>query len=79
MRHGEEAIGAGELFREACVETVKQDFYAMMTAANRTAGFVREANRKAKRDREGKKNRYEYEVNVNHAIGVYKDWIIRVL
>ena len=48
-----------ENFSGRLVETVKQDCYVMMTAAHLTAGFVREANRKAKRDREGKQNRYE--------------------
>ena len=42
-----------ENFSGRLVETEKQDFYAMMRAAHLTAGFVREANRKAKRDREG--------------------------
>ena len=48
-----------EHFSGRLVETVQQDLYAMMTAAYLTAGFVREANRKAKRDWEGKQNRYE--------------------
>jgi len=37
------------------------------------ASLVREANRKARKKREGNGNKYEHQVNVNHAIGVYKD------
>jgi hypothetical protein len=51
------------------VDNINQDFYAMMTAANRK---VREA-------REGSGNLYEYRVNVNHAVGVYKDRLIEVV
>jgi len=37
------------------------------------ASMVREANRKARKKREGNGNKYEHQVNVNHAIGVYKE------
>jgi len=51
----------------------------MMTVANMAASCMREANRNAKKKRKGSRNRYEYQVNVNHAIGVFKDRLIRVI
>ena len=68
-----------ENFSGRLVDNVKQDFYAMMTVANMLASCVREANRKAKKERDGNGNRYEYQVNVNHAVGVFKDRLIRVI
>jgi hypothetical protein len=51
----------------------------MMTVSNILASFVREANRKVKKERENRGNKYEYGVNVNHATGVFKDRLIRVV
>jgi hypothetical protein len=68
-----------ENFSGRLVNNVKQDFYTMMTVANMVASCVREANINAKKEREGKGNKYEYQVNVNHAIGVFKDLLIRVI
>jgi hypothetical protein len=68
-----------ENFSGRLVDNVKQDFYAMMTAANMIASLVREANRNVKKKREGQGNLYEYKVNVNHAIGIFKDRLIRVI
>jgi hypothetical protein len=68
-----------ENFSGRLVDNVKQDFYAMMTVANMLASCVREANREAEKERKGRGNRYEYRVNVNHAIGVFKDCLIRVI
>jgi hypothetical protein len=51
----------------------------MMTVANIMAHCMREANREVKKAREGSGNRYEYRVNVNHAVGVYKDRLIAVV
>ena len=48
---------------------MKQDFFTLMTVANMVASLVREARKKG----EGKGNKDEYEVNMNHAIGVYKE------
>jgi len=59
-----------ENFFGRLVDTVKQDFFTLMTVANMLASLVREANWKARKKGEGKGNKYEYEVNVNHAIGV---------
>jgi hypothetical protein len=68
-----------ENFSGRLVDNVKQDFYAMMTAANMAASCIRQAQEKVKKERECIGNKYEYRVNVNHAIGVFKDRIIRVI
>ncbi|MDR2477649.1 MAG: hypothetical protein LBD18_07685, partial [Treponema sp.] len=43
------------------------------------AHCMREANRKVGEAREGRGNRYEYRVHVNHAVGVYQDGLIEVV
>ena len=68
-----------ENFSGRLVDNVKQDFYAMMTVANMLASCLRSANRIAKKKRESSSNLYEYQVNVNHAIGVFKDRLIRII
>jgi hypothetical protein len=40
---------------------------------------VRAANRKVKKEREKRGNKYEYQVNANHAIGVFKDRLLGVV
>jgi hypothetical protein len=40
---------------------------------------LREANEKAKQDREGKENKYEYKLNFNHAVGAFKDQLIKIV
>jgi len=68
-----------ENFSGRLADNVKQDFYAMMTVANMVASLVRQASRKAEKQREGRGNKYEYRVNSNHAIGIFKDRLIRVI
>lgn len=68
-----------ENFSGRLVDNIKQDFYAMMTVANLIASCVRQANQKVKKKRAGLENKYEYQVNINHAIGIYKDQWIRVI
>jgi hypothetical protein len=68
-----------ENFSGRTVETIKQDFPAVMTLANMLASVVREAGRKVKKERKKRGNKYEYRVNVNHAAGVLKDRLIGVL
>jgi hypothetical protein len=68
-----------ENFSGRLVDNVKQDFYAMMTVSNMLAGCLRGANRQSAKKREKLENLYEYRVNVNHAIGVFKDRLIRVI
>jgi hypothetical protein len=68
-----------ENFSGRLVDNIKQDFYATMTAANMLASFTRAANRKVKKEREKRGNKYDYQVNVNHAVGVFKDKLIEVV
>jgi hypothetical protein len=68
-----------ENFSGRLVENIKQDFYAMMTVSNMIASCIRAAEQKVKKERERRDNLYEYQVNVNHAIGVFKDRLIRVV
>jgi hypothetical protein len=68
-----------EGFSGRLADNIKQDFYAMMTVSNMLAGIVREADRKVKKEREKRGNKYEYQVNVNHAVGVFKDRLLGVV
>jgi hypothetical protein len=49
-----------ENFSGKLAEHMKQDFYAMMTAANTLSGAVRQADAAVKRKREGRENKYGY-------------------
>ncbi|MDR0684470.1 MAG: IS4 family transposase, partial [Spirochaetaceae bacterium] len=70
-----------ENFSGRLVDNIKQDFYAMMTVSNLLACGLREANREARRERsvDGVERKYEYQVNVNHAVGVLKDQLVKIL
>jgi hypothetical protein len=70
-----------ENFNGRTLENIKQDFYGMLTVANMLASVLREANRKEeeRRTKQSKPLKWTYKVNVNHAIGVFKDKIIKVL
>jgi hypothetical protein len=60
-------------------KAIEQDFYATMYLSNVAAVAWWEAQAKVEKDREGKNNKYEYKVNVNHEIGVLKDRLIYAL
>jgi hypothetical protein len=62
-----------ENFSGRLLDNEKQDFYAMMTVSNMLASCLREAKGKIKREQAKKGNRYEYQANENHAVGVLKD------
>jgi hypothetical protein len=68
-----------ENFSGKLVDNIRQDFYALMTVSNMMASCIRVADRKVKKDREERGNQYVYQVNVNHAVGVFKDRLIRVV
>jgi len=68
-----------ENFSGRLVDNVKQDFYAMITVMNMISSLTRQADENVKEERKDSDNLYEYKVNINHAIGVYKDEIIKVL
>jgi hypothetical protein len=58
---------------------VRQDFYITMMLSNVIAVARQEAQPVVERAREEKDNKYRYKVNVNHAIGTFKDRFIRAL
>ena len=58
-----------ENFSGRLVDNMRQDFYAMMTVSTMLASCLREANGKISREQAQKENRYEYQANVNHAVG----------
>jgi hypothetical protein len=68
-----------ENFSGRLADNIKQDFYAMMTVSNMLASCLREANKKIQKEQAKKGNRYEYQANVNHAVGVLKDRLIGIL
>lgn len=68
-----------ENFSGVLVDNIKQDFYAMMTVSNMLASCIRAAEKKVAKSRERSGNLYEYQVNVNHAVGVLKDRLIGVV
>jgi hypothetical protein len=68
-----------ENFSGRLADTIRQDFYAMMTVTNMLAGSLREAKEKIPKGTGKKKRRYEYRANVNHAAGVLKDRLIGIL
>ncbi|MDR2529247.1 MAG: hypothetical protein LBD04_09585 [Synergistaceae bacterium] len=59
--------------------TIRQDFYITMMLSNVIAVAANEAQPVVDRAREGKKNKYRYKVNVNHAIGTFKDRFLLAL
>lgn len=60
-------------------KAIEQDFYATMYLSNIAAAAWWEAQSIVKKEREGKDNKYNYAVNVNHEIGVLKDRLIYAL
>lgn len=58
---------------------IRQDFYATMYLTNIAAAAWWEAQAIVDKEREGKSNKYQYAVNVNHEIGVLKDRLIYAL
>ncbi len=56
---------------------VEQDFYAQALIYNQVQDMINEANIKLKE--KNKKTKYEYQININKAIGVFKDEFIKIL
>jgi hypothetical protein len=65
-----------ENFTGQSVLAIRQDFYATMYLTNIAAVAWWEAQTIVEQEREGKDNNYQYQVNVNHEIGVLKDRLI---
>ena len=68
-----------ENFSGRLVDNIRQDFYATMLLTNLAANFYEEAQEEVDKEQSGKKNKYRYQVNVNHEIGVLKDRLIKTL
>jgi hypothetical protein len=58
---------------------IQQDFFITMMLSNIIAVGALEAQPAVDTAREGKKNKHRYKVNVNHAIGTFKDRFILAL
>lgn len=56
---------------------VEQDFYAQALIYNQVQDMINEANIKLKE--KDKKTKYEYQINTNKAIGIFKDEFIKIL
>jgi len=65
-----------ENFSGRLVDNIRQDFYASLLLTNLSVEFHMEAQEKVDADQKGKGNKWHYKVNVNHEIGVLKDWLI---
>jgi hypothetical protein len=68
-----------ENFSGRLVDNIRQDFYASMYLSNIAGGLYEEAQEIVEEEQRGKENKWEYQVNVNHEIGVLKDRLILLL
>jgi hypothetical protein len=68
-----------ENFSGRLVDNIRQDFFATMTLANVAADLFQEAQAELDSEQEEKENKYWYQINVNHEIGVLKDRLIQTL
>jgi len=68
-----------ENFSGRLVDNIRQDFYASMVLTNLAADFFQAAQEEVDDEQEKKDNKYWYQVNVNHEIGVLKDRLIKAI
>ena len=68
-----------ERFSGLTDNAIKQEFYATMLMNNLAACLAREAQEEADMQRVDKGNKYEYQINVNHEIGLLRDDFIDIL
>jgi len=68
-----------ENFSGRLVDNIRQDFYAAMVLTNIAADFFWAAQAEVEDEQEKKDNKYRYQVNVNHEIGVLKDHLIKAI
>ena len=68
-----------ENFSGRLVDNIRQDFYATMILTNLAANFYEEGQEAVERKQKDKRNKWRYQVNVNHEIGVMKDRLIKTL
>jgi hypothetical protein len=65
-----------ENFTRRSVQAIEQDFYATMYLTNAASVACWEAQYSADSQRAEKENKYDYQINVNHTVGVLKDRLI---
>jgi hypothetical protein len=68
-----------ENFSGIVADNIRQDFYAAMTLTNRAAGIYEEGREEVEEEQRGKGNKWKYQVNINHEVGVLKDRLILIL
>jgi hypothetical protein len=68
-----------ENFSGILADNIRQDFYAAMTLTNIAGGIYEEAQEGVEEEQRGKGNKWKYQVNVNHEVGVLKDRLILIL
>ena len=68
-----------ENFSGRLVDNIRQDYYAAMVLTNLAADFFADAQEAAEKEHKKKENKYRYQVNVNHEIGVLKDRLIQTM
>ena len=68
-----------ENFSGRTVNAVMQDFFVSMYMSNMIAIASWEAQERLDEEREGKENKYQYNVNVSNAIGAFKDRFIKAM
>jgi hypothetical protein len=68
-----------ENFSGILADNIRRDFYAAMCLTNIAAGLYEEAREGVEEEQRGKENKWKYQVNVNHEVGVLKDRLIIVL
>jgi hypothetical protein len=66
-----------ENFSSRTIDGIKQDFYVALYQVNALAALSHDAQSKADERREGKENKYEYQINRNEAIGIFKSHFIQ--
>jgi hypothetical protein len=68
-----------ENFSGRLADNIRQDFFATMVLTNLAADLSDEAQEIMDSEQAEKDNKYQYQVNVNHSIGVLKDRLILTL
>jgi hypothetical protein len=68
-----------ENFSGRTEEAIYQDYYINILLQNAVAVAENEAQPTVDEERKDKQNKYEYKVNTNHAVGVFKDKFIAAL
>jgi hypothetical protein len=65
-----------ENFSGRTEETIYQDYYITILLQNAVVVAANEAQPNVEEERQYKQNKYEYKVDINHAVGVFKDKFI---